>query len=156
MFKKNKVQSEGTTLQLLKQDSDRATLTNEDKESHEDVVGFCLVGRFLGRFPGWRAVNELTRRWQTPHMMLTHDSAWLIFKFPEKQSCDAILKGGPYVACGCPLYIKAMPSCFTFESTIHNQLPLWMKIYGLPIDCWSMTRLSKVTSLVGNPLFTNR
>lgn len=88
--------------------------------------------------------------------MLTHNSLWLVFKFASKELSDGVLKGGLYIAYGCPLYLKAMPPCFTFQPGVQNQLPLWMQIHGLPIDCWTTSGLSKITSQVGSALFTDR
>lgn len=120
LFKKNRTRAEDMTLKLLKKQEGRAILATEDVESIEDIVGFCLVGGFLGRFPGWKAVKELTARWKAAHKMLTHQSLWLIFKFSTKELSDAVLMGGPYISYGCPLYLKAMPLCFTFQPKAQN------------------------------------
>lgn len=156
LFTKNRVCSDDTTLTLMRSPGNKIALTPTDVDAMEGKFGFCLVGRFLGRFPGWKALKALTGQWATPHQTLTHDSVWIDFKFSEKQSCDTVLKGGPYVIYGCPLYLKNMPHFFTFESAVHNQLPLWMQIHGLPIDCWTRTGLSKVALAVGVPMYTDR
>ncbi|XP_042472203.1 uncharacterized protein LOC122054843 [Zingiber officinale] len=80
---------------------------------------------------------------------------WLVFKFNSKEQCDAILKGRPYIVYSCPLYLKAMSEFFTFKPNVPAQMPLWMQLYGLPVDFWSTTGLSKIASQVGLPLYTD-
>lgn len=85
LFTRNRVCAEDTTLTLIRSPGHQVTLISTDMESMDGKFGHCLVGRFLERFPGWKAVKTLTEQWSTPHQMLTHDSAWLVFKFSEKQ-----------------------------------------------------------------------
>lgn len=156
LFRRNRACSQDTALQQFHKQKDRLKLAAEDTEPLESTVGFCLVGRFLGRFPRWPALKRLTAQWNAPHKLHTHNYLWLVFQFTSKDLCDEVLKGGPYITYGCPLYLKVMPPCFTFQSGVHNQLPIWLQIHGLPIDCWSTSGLSKIASQLGTPLFTDR
>lgn len=156
LFKRNRTCAADTTLKLLCKQDGRAKLVMEDVDSMEETMCHCLVGHFLGWFPGWKAVKQLTARWKAPHNMLTHNSLWLVFKFSTKELSDAVLTGRPYIAYGCPLYLKALPPCLTFQPEAQNQIPLWMQIYGLPLDCWSTFGLSKATSQIDTPLYTDR
>ncbi|XP_042460352.1 uncharacterized protein LOC122043847 [Zingiber officinale] len=155
LFTKNRACSEDTALRKIEQCGGDTILTREDKEPLENTIGHCLIGRFLGRFPGWRGVQALRHRWNSPHKLLTHDNLWLVFKFNSKEQCDAILKGGPYIVHNSPLFLKAMPEAFTFKLETQTLMPLWMQIYGLPVDFWSTTGLSKIVSQVGTPLYTD-
>lgn len=94
LFTKNRACSEDTALQVFAKHHERLNLVAEDQEPIEKAMGYCLVGRFLGRSPGWKAIMELTKRWDTPHQLLTHESSWLIFKFEFKEASDGVLKGG--------------------------------------------------------------
>lgn len=44
-------------LHLVKQEGERVVLDKEDIESIETVMGYHLIGRFLGRFSGLKALK---------------------------------------------------------------------------------------------------
>lgn len=72
LFVNNRVYEMDMTLQLIQQEGNRVHLAMENIESIEKSMGFCLVSKFLGRFPGWKVFKELTKRWNVPHKMFTH------------------------------------------------------------------------------------
>ncbi|KAG6498531.1 hypothetical protein ZIOFF_038251 [Zingiber officinale] len=156
LFKDNRHCDGDMALSTVTSQGNRAMLSAADMEPIERAMGHCLIGRFIGRFPGWLALKELTRRWRAPHKLFHHHTLWLVFKFDTKEDADRVLQGGPYVIHGCPLYMKLIPPCFSFQTELQTQVPLWMQIFGLPLDCWTPSGLSKVASMVGHPLYTDR
>lgn len=86
MFTSNIIYDVNMALHSKQQERDQVVLTKEDVEDIESSMGHCLVGRFLGRFLGWKALKELTRRWNAPHKQ----SLWLVFKFEKKECRDQV------------------------------------------------------------------
>lgn len=120
-------------------------------ETIEATMGYYLVGTFLGRFPGWKALKELTKRWNTPQKMFTAiPYGWFLSLTQRK---DHVLQAGPHISYNYPLYLKVMPPYFYFQPDTQNNIPLWIQIYGLPIDCWTVSGLRKLASKVGVPFF---
>lgn len=60
--------------------------------------------------------------------------------------------GGPYLVFGRPLILREMPEFFDFNSAEMSTVPVWIKLPNLPLRCWSSTCLSKIVSVVGNPI----
>lgn len=121
----------------------------------DHVLGY-LVGRFIGRFPGWQAVRNMADSWRVPYRIQVHKNQWILFKFDNVQMRDRVLKGGPYAIYGCPLYLKIMPPCFLFKDEEQSKIPIWMQIYGLPLDLWSIKALNKIASYLGKPLYRDQ
>lgn len=114
--------------------------------------GFCLLGIFAGRFPGLKAVFNIVDRWKANCKVLTHPSGWLVFKFQHAEDGQRILEGKTQHVYGRPLLLKSMPPFFTFDDMGITNVPVWVRLRGLPIECWHRDALSKITSKIGNPI----
>ncbi|GFP94575.1 hypothetical protein PHJA_001601900 [Phtheirospermum japonicum] len=62
---------------------------------------------------------------------------------------------GPYTICGVTLMLSRLPSCFEFDRYSPNTITVWIKMPGLPLDCWNKKIISKTASKVGTPIVTD-
>ncbi|KAJ6291207.1 hypothetical protein OIU76_023297 [Salix suchowensis] len=85
-------------------------------------------------------------------VLTLHESGWLIYKFNNEDDKLAVLRGGPYLVFGRPLMLREMPEFFNFNSSEMSTLPVWIKLPNLPLSCWSGICLSKIASVIGNPI----
>lgn len=79
-----------------------------------------------------------------------------MFQFNNVTDQDMVLFGGPYYVFGRVLLLKIMPKCFLFKDDEISQVPVWVKLPGLPFECWHSRALGKITSKVGKPISTDR
>jgi len=93
--------------------------------------------------------NLIATTWKCAASLTIHDSRWLIFKFDYEEDKLTILYGGPYLVFGRPLVLKPMPEYFDFAPTEMTTTPVWVKFPNLPLQCWSLTCLSKIVSVIG-------
>lgn len=75
----------------------------------------------------------------------------LVFKFENAADRDMVLNGGPYFVYGRPLLMKIIPPWFQFDDEEISNIPLWINLPGLPLECWNAKALGKITSKVGRP-----
>jgi len=156
LFKDNRNLSKGILLEEKVVDGDIVSLEEDDVDVVEEAWGFCLVGLFAGKFPGWAAVSKLKEGWRVNCTQWRHRSGWLVFKFQSDEDRLKVLNGGPYFAYGSNLMLKILPSCFRFEGVDISSVPIWIQLPGLPLDCWNARALSKIVSKVGKPITTDK
>ena len=64
---------------------------------------------------------------------------------------EIVLNNGPYLIYGRPLMLKPMNEYFDFASEERTRVPVWVKFPNLPLKCWSVNCLSKLSSMIGTP-----
>lgn len=92
LFKDRKNIDERLKLHKVDGQPNKITLDANDVDDVEQSWGFCLVGYFIGSFPGKEAfvANVL-------YQYFIHESGWLIFKFKGEASRAKVLHGGLYL-----------------------------------------------------------
>lgn len=118
----------------------------------EEQWGYALIGYVGGRFPGIKALREEAAKWKVKVKIHLHPSEWIIFKFLSESDRTNVVNGGPYRIYNRPLLIRDMPKEFTFGDDLLFKVPIWIQFPNLPIDYWTDEGLSKIGSMIGNPL----
>ncbi|KAJ6352926.1 hypothetical protein OIU76_002028 [Salix suchowensis] len=133
--------------------ANECTLLVEDLDVKCDVWKSCLIGYISGKFPGYKALNAVIANYFHCEVVLNlHESGRLIYKFKNEEDKFAVLRGGPYLVFGRPLILREMPEFFNFNSAEMSTVPVWVKLPNLPLRCWSENCLSKIASVIGNPI----
>lgn len=57
---------------------------------------------------------------------------------------------------GRPLMLRPMPQFFNFSAEEMFRVPVWVKFPNLPFECWTPNYLSKLASMFGKPLQSDR
>ena len=143
-FKLRKIQGEGIILD------------EKDMTRIEEVWGICAVGYVMGKYPGYRAIEEVRKTWNVPHQFYIHESGWMVFKFQNEEDRDRVLLGGPYETYGAPWLMKMMPPYFNFGDDCFTKIPTWVRLPSLPLECWNERALSKICSYIGEPLASDQ
>lgn len=117
--------------------------------------GHCLIGYIAGRFPGHKAILDMCKSWGVKFTYHTHASGWLVFKFEHEECMDKVLAEGPYFVFQRPLLLKPMPECFNFGREEFNKVPVWVQVWGLPLNYWHPQALGRILSQIGTPLRTD-
>lgn len=45
------------------------------------AMGECLVGHFVGQFPGWPMIKVMAKRWKVRHEIQVSKTMWFLSKF---------------------------------------------------------------------------
>lgn len=118
----------------------------------EKQWGFALIGYVGGRFPGIKAIRDAMAKWKTRVKLHLHPSGWLVFKFNSDEDRTRVVNEGPYLIYNRPLLLKEMPREFNFGDELIHKVPIWVQLPNLPVDYWTEEALSKIGSMIGNPL----
>ena len=156
LFRDNRNLGKGIKLDVVVEDGDMVLIEEEDVDVVEESWGYCLVGQFAGKFPGMAAVRSLREGWKVKCTHWFHRSGWIVFKFLSEEDRMSVLNGGPYFAYGRNLMLKPMPKCFRFGGEDFANVPVWVKLPDLPLECWNERALSKIVSRVGKPITTDK
>jgi hypothetical protein len=115
------------------------------------------LGYVAGEFPGFKALNSIiANTWHCEASLSIHESGWLVYKFNNVDDKLAVLARGPYLVHRRPLILKSMPEYFDSSHEEMTKAPVWVKFPNLPLKCWSTRCLSKIASLIGKPIQTDR
>ncbi|KAJ6976254.1 hypothetical protein NC653_031943 [Populus alba x Populus x berolinensis] len=137
--------------------SKSCSLLGEDLDDHFVVWKTCFIGYVASKSPGFKALNNIiSSTWYCNATLTIHASSWLIYKFSNVDDNMAVLDGGPYLVYERPLLLRPMPEFFDFFSAEMTRVTIWIKLPSLPLSCWSPQCLTKIASVLGKPLQSDR
>lgn len=81
-----------------------------------------------------------------------HDDGYFIISFESAKDLHEILYSGPHMFFGKPTITKIWSPNFNLHEEVLKSVPLWVKLPNLPLNCWSKKCLSRITSVIGEPV----
>jgi hypothetical protein len=79
-----------------------------------------------------------------------------VYQFKNVDDKLVVLAEGPYLVYGRRLLLKPMTEYFDFSTEYMTKVPVWVKFPNLPLKCWSVQGLSKIASVLGKPLQSDK
>lgn len=83
------------------------------------------------------------------------DDGYFILKFETIEERNQITTSGPYSFYGKPIIVKPFTAELNFYEEVLKVIPLWIKFPNLPLLCWGSDSLSRISSLLGVPMFSD-
>ncbi|VFR01188.1 unnamed protein product, partial [Cuscuta campestris] len=152
-FKKNRAEDKG--MKLHKVVGPKCFIPEEDMLTVEEIWGPCLVGCFTGRFPGLIAIQKLVDSWGVKCKFLPHHQGWVVFKFLTNEDRDSALLHAKKELNNKKLLINIPPDDFMWDVKSFSTMPVWVKLWNVPMRFWSSNALSHIGSQLGTPLYTD-
>lgn len=90
----------------------------------------------------------------TPKVFL-HDDGYFFLNFNTVDDRNEILFAGPQFFFGNHAIIKRWSAHFSFHDEVLKVIPLWVRFPNLPLNCWGEDSLSRMSSVMGVPLFAD-
>ncbi|XP_070007223.1 uncharacterized protein [Nicotiana sylvestris] len=134
-------------------------IEDEDTKEHETYWSTALIGFVLGDNPYEKAMDNYdTNVWNFVEkpQILYHEDGYYIFRFENTEYRDLVLQAGPYTYHNKPFVLQQWRMDFKFDPGSVSVIPLWITFPGLPLGFWSIEALSKLDSVVGKPLYTDK
>ena len=157
LFADNRSADSSTMLSLFSEISESKTCVLLEEDTPDDTWKCCLIGYLAGKYLGFSALKSvITNTWKRDATLTVHESGWLVYEFKNEEDKLEVLNGGPYLIYGRPLILKPMPEFFDFSKKDMSSVPVWVKFPNLPLKCWSIRGLSKISSLIGKPIQCDR
>ncbi|GJY07035.1 putative reverse transcriptase domain-containing protein [Tanacetum coccineum] len=114
-----------------------------------------LVGYFVGKTIAFPLVqNYVYNTWTKfglQKLMKTDDGVFL-FKFASKEGLEQVLQRGPWMIRSSPLLLSKWSSTLSLKKGEVTKVPMWVKLYNVPILAYSGDGLSLIATQIGKPI----
>ena len=114
-----------------------------------------LVGYFIGKGLPYSLVSSTTERLWADYGFfdtLATDSGFFFFTFSSEEMKDAVLEGGPWYIAGQPLILHPWKPGLKIDKKAVHSIPIWVNLYGIPLELWNPKGISFIASYIGKPL----
>ncbi|KAG5585715.1 hypothetical protein H5410_046149, partial [Solanum commersonii] len=85
-----------------------------------------------------------------------HNDSYFLVRFGSFEDRDKVLNLGPHILRNKPIIVKTWVSEFDLGKEIMQTFPVWVKFPNLPLNCWDIQSLSRISSGLGIPLFADK
>uniref|UniRef100_A0A2K1XI89 DUF4283 domain-containing protein n=1 Tax=Populus trichocarpa TaxID=3694 RepID=A0A2K1XI89_POPTR len=114
-----------------------------------------LVGHFMGQKLPYPVVNSIAKRiWSSYGLseVLSSDNGFFIFNFDSVDHATNVLERAPWHMANRPLVLKRWQPNMQFLKDDLARVPVWVRLYNVPLEYWTIKGLSCVASAIGVPL----
>ncbi|KAL7176506.1 hypothetical protein ACSBR2_029938 [Camellia fascicularis] len=115
-----------------------------------------LVGYFLDRKLPYNYVkNSVSNQWKNMGLneVSVNGEGFMFFFFDNTDSCDSVLEGGPWYVGNQLLLLKRWKRMMKLTKDSVSQIPIWVKLFNVPMEYWDFEGLNRIASFIGTPLF---
>ncbi|KAG5632415.1 hypothetical protein H5410_004132 [Solanum commersonii] len=84
-----------------------------------------------------------------------HNDGYFLVRFANLDDRNKVLYSGPHLLNNRPIIVKVWSLEFDFNKEVLQIVPIWVKYPNLPLSCWSMDSLSRISSGLGEPLYAD-
>ncbi|XP_028074365.1 uncharacterized protein LOC114276754 [Camellia sinensis] len=115
----------------------------------------ALVGYFIDKRFSFHYVKTWAKKlWgNLLEDVVSIDNGFFIFKVKSEEAMDTILEDGPYYVGARLIVIKKRQPGLKLTKCEFSSVPLWVKLYNVPLELWSEEGLGYIASILGTPLY---
>jgi hypothetical protein len=117
-----------------------------------------LVGHFVGQKLLYPVVNSIAKRiWGSYGLLdvLSSDNGFFLFTFDSVDHATNVLERAPWHMANRPLVLKCWQPNMQFLKDDLARVLVWVRLYNVSLEYWTVKRLSCVASAIGVPLHAN-
>jgi len=122
----------------IKPDNLRVIITDPEIQAYrEHMTEHAVICKFMGMWPTERALCQwIKQHWKPRGDVKLHLGAKGFFTvvFTNLEDKDRIFDGGPYFMASAGLYMRPWKANFAPEKESFTQVPVWIRLFSLPID----------------------
>ncbi|KAJ9535363.1 hypothetical protein OSB04_un001525 [Centaurea solstitialis] len=118
-----------------------------------------LVGHFVGASMPFPVVDlVLKRMWKRYGLIdvASNYAGFFILKFNNEEGLCFVLENGPWMINNVPFFVKKWEVGCTLGKPELKSLPLWVNLFGVPLEIWNVKGLGELASGIGIPLTLDR
>ncbi|GAV79507.1 DUF4283 domain-containing protein/zf-CCHC_4 domain-containing protein, partial [Cephalotus follicularis] len=115
-----------------------------------------LVAFHVGKkLPGQKVREVLLRKWGQVGSFSFHTASNGVFliKFDNGQARDWVIDNGPWDIWGFHLALRKWTKGMSLKLEECNTIPVWVKLFNVPVHLWTKLDLSYIASVLGRPLY---
>lgn len=145
----------GYVAPTLKQGIPTAKLCMTEIEKEEEKWKFAAILYVIGESPTISYLKSYLQQqcgFAELVDVLYHNDGYFLIKFASMVEKNRLLFEGPYMLANRPVIVKEWKADFCLEKEILKEIPLWIRLPNLPLNCWSGDSLSRIGSVIGKPI----
>ncbi|KAK1389486.1 hypothetical protein POM88_017664 [Heracleum sosnowskyi] len=115
----------------------------------------CIVGYFFERRVAFHTMEfHAKRHWGNRGLMevIMNDDGFFFFKFNCEADLLEVLEDEVCMVKGKPLIMQRWYPQIVLSKDVPKFIPLWVKIFNVPLQFWNSAGLSRIGSGIGNIL----
>ncbi|CAH1415667.1 unnamed protein product [Lactuca virosa] len=113
-----------------------------------------LYGYLLDKKIGFPVISaEVRKMWKNMGLedVFMNSKGFLFFKFNSEQGMRQILDNSPWIILNkYPLFIQRWRPGLALTKESHKSVPVWIKIFDLPLEAWSAENLCIIATVIQN------
>ena len=112
----------------------------------------AIIYKFMGICPSERSLcHWIKMHWKPRGDVKLHLGAKGFFTvvFSNLEDKDRVFEGGPYFLASAGLYMRPWKPNFSLEKESFTQVPVWIRVFSLPIDYWGLNALKQIGDKLG-------
>ncbi|CAI9288727.1 unnamed protein product [Lactuca saligna] len=114
-----------------------------------------LYGYFIDKHVNFFNVNKFAHNTWKKHGLeevMVNDEGIYFFRFSTEQGMISVLEGGVWMIFDSALVVRRWTTGVSSAKDQHDKVPVWVKIYNVPLEYWNGTGLSHIAWEIGKPL----
>ncbi|CAI9267202.1 unnamed protein product [Lactuca saligna] len=112
-----------------------------------------LYGYFIGNRLAFPLVKDsLQELWKEHGISDIFIDDMFFFKFDNENGMNYVLQKGIWKINGIPLFLRKWDPDVFIEKPTYDRVPVWVNIFGIPLQLFNKDGLSLIASKLGNPL----
>lgn len=136
-----------------KKEALRVVFSDPDIQAYRDhMMEHAIICKFMGLWPTERALCIwIKQHWRPKGDVKLHLGAKGFFTvvFSNLEDKDRIFDGGPYFLSSAGLYMRPWKANFAPEKETFTRVPVWIRLFSLPIDYWGLAILKSIGDRLG-------
>ncbi|KAH0709082.1 hypothetical protein KY284_010509 [Solanum tuberosum] len=118
----------------------------------------ALILYVVGADPTIAAVERyISAQWNyiAKPKVFYHNDGYFLVRFNSFKDRGELLYSGPHMLGNKPIIVKTWSPEFDLSKEIMKTIPIWVKFPNLPLNCWGMQSLSRLSSWLSIPLYAD-
>lgn len=114
-----------------------------------------VVGFFVGKEPYFQAIlNYAKNTWSKFgfEKITRNDAGVYLIKFASKHGMEQVLERGPWMIHKSPIILNKWSSSVPMTKGVVTKVPVWVKLYNVPVLAYSGEGLSLIATMIGKPI----
>lgn len=114
------------------------------------IVGFQMNSRDI--------LNHLKRMWRLFQLeeVIVNQIGLYVFNFKSKDGMEQVTENGPWLVDNKPLFVKKWEPGLCMSWPEMTKVPIWVKIYDIPLEAWNVEGVSRIASKIGVPIIMDK
>ncbi|KAH0653299.1 hypothetical protein KY289_030977 [Solanum tuberosum] len=133
-------------------------LCKEEVELETQKWKHALILYVVGAAPTIASLERyIAAQWNyiTKPTVYYHNDGYFLVRFVSLDDRDEVLYSRPHMLNNMPIIAKTWSPDFDLSKEVLQTIPIWVKFPNLPLNCWGIQSLSRISSGLGLPLYAD-